>query len=125
MPRTVIGQVSSSYSPGLVVEGRRAVFISGQLPVDASGKLVGAGDMAAQARQTFLNIQRLLNQAGASLANVVKITAFLTSLTDYAKYSEVRRELFAPNFPTSSAVQVAGLVLDGALIEIEAIAVLD
>ena len=125
MQRTILGQVSSSYSPGLVVEGKRLVFISGQLPTDAEGKLVGAGDMEAQVRQSFANVQRLLNQAGASMDDVVKITAFLTSLADYAKYSAVRREFFAPNFPASSAVQVAGLVLEGAMVEIEAVAVLD
>jgi 2-iminobutanoate/2-iminopropanoate deaminase len=125
MQRTVLGRSSSSYSQGLVVEGKRLIFISGQLPTDAEGKLVGAGDMEAQVRQTFANVQRLLNQAGASMDNVVKLTAFLTKLDDYAKYSAVRREFFAPNFPASSAVQVAGLVLDGALIEIEAVAVLD
>ena len=108
-----------------MVEGRRLVFISGQLPTDAAGQLVGAGNMEAQVRQTFANIQRLLNQAAGSLANVVKITAFLTTLADYAQYSAVRREFFAPNFPTSSAVQVAGLVLEGALVENEAIALLD
>lgn len=125
MKRTTLGQSSSSYSSGLVVEGQRLVFISGQLPVDETGALVGRGDLAAQTRQTFANIRRLVNQAGGSLANVVKITAFLTDLADYATYSQVRRELFAPTFPTSSAVQVAGLVLEGALIEIEAIALLD
>ena len=125
MERTTLGQSSSSYSSGLVVEGKRLAFISGQLAVDEGGKLVGAGDMAAQTRQTFANIERLVRQAGGTMANVVKITAFLTDLTEYATYSQVRREVFEPNFPTSSAVQVAGLVIEGALIEIEAIALLD
>jgi enamine deaminase RidA (YjgF/YER057c/UK114 family) len=124
MQRTVLGRSSASYSSGLIVEGGRLVFISGQLPL-SEGKLVGENDFDAQVRATFANIQRLLNQAGGGLGNVVKITAFLTTLEHYPRYNAIRGELFAPNFPTSSAVQVAGLVVPGAMIEIEAIAVLD
>ncbi len=125
MQRSVLGRSAASYSNGLVVEGKRLVFISGQLATDAEGKLVGEGDFDAQVRQTFANIQRLLNQAGAGFDDVVKITAFLTTLEHYPRYSAIRGELFAPNYPTSSAVQVAGLVIPGAMIEIEAIALLD
>ena len=124
MQRRVLGRSAASYSNGLVVEGQRLVFISGQLPTDEAGKLVGADDFDAQVRQTFANIERLLNQAGAGLDDVVKITAFLTTLEPYPRYSAIRGELFAPNYPTSAAVQVAGLVVPGAMIEIEAIAVL-
>jgi 2-iminobutanoate/2-iminopropanoate deaminase len=124
MKRTVIGKTGTPYSQALRVEGGELFFISGQLAVDESGALVGAGDLEAQARHIFASMDKLLHEAGGSLKNIVKIGAFITTMDGYASYGKVRRDVFGDALPTSSTVIVAGLVTPGCVIEIEAIAVL-
>jgi 2-iminobutanoate/2-iminopropanoate deaminase len=115
-----LGAAGTPYSQGLKIgKGAQMVFISGQLAKPAPGQ-----GMGAQAREIFANIDALLREAGGSLADVVKITAFITTLDGYADYSALRKEVFTAPYPTSSTVQIAGLVVPGCLIEIEAIAVL-
>ncbi len=77
--------------------------------------------MGAEARATFANIERALAKAGASMSDVVRITAFMTSLDAYGEYAEVRSEVFGDTLPASATVQVAGLLV-GAQIEIDAVA---
>ncbi len=101
-----------------------AIYVSGQGPLDAEGKLVGAGDMAAQARQVFANIRAVLAEARATMDDVVKITSFITDTSQYAEYSAARAAAFPNHIPASSTVTVAELVLPGMLVEVEAIAVL-
>jgi reactive intermediate/imine deaminase len=99
------------------------VMISGQVPLDAEGQLVGADDARAQTRQVFHNLQRALAAAGARMADLVKLTVFLTDLGDLADFRVVRDEFVDPwNPPASSLVQVSGLVNPAFRIEIEAIA---
>ena len=124
MDRTVLGPAGTPFSQGLKVTGRELIFISGQLAVDERGAVVAPDDLEAQARYVFASIEKLLRQGGASLADVVKITAFVTTLDGYASYGKVRREVFGERLPTSSTVQVTSLVTPGCVIEIEAVAVL-
>jgi enamine deaminase RidA (YjgF/YER057c/UK114 family) len=91
--------------------------------LDASGKLIGAGDIEAQTRQVFENLKAALGAGGASLADVVKITVFMTDLGGLATFRKLRNEYFPKDPPASSLVKVAGLVVPDLLIEIEAIAV--
>ncbi len=100
------------------------IYISGQGPLNSEGQLVGEGDMAAQAHQVFANIRAVLAEAGATMDDVVKITAFITDTSRYAAYSAARAEAFPNHIPASSTVTVADLVLPGMLVEVEAIAVL-
>lgn len=102
----------------------RVVAISGQLPVDADGVLVGA-DAAAQARQVFANLDAALVAAGATSAHLLRFGFFVTDLADVAAIRAARDEYLGdlPR-PASSLVQVAGLVLPGARLEVDAIAVL-
>jgi reactive intermediate/imine deaminase len=100
------------------------VYVSGQGPLDPQGELVGADDMAAQARQVFANLRAVLAEAGATMNDVVKITGFITDTGRYAEYSAARAEAFPDNIPASSTVTVADLVLPGMLVEVEAVAVL-
>jgi 2-iminobutanoate/2-iminopropanoate deaminase len=117
----ILGPVSSTYSDAVVADGQgRFVFVSGQLPLDADGAIVGQ-TLGEQAEVCFDHVERVLGAASAGLADVVRITAFLSALDDYAQYSEVRSRRFGGAFPASTAVQVAGL-LAGALIEIDAVA---
>ena len=101
------------------------VYVAGQLALDKEGKLVGPNDIAAQSRRVFENMRRILETAGSRLGDVVKITVFVTDIRFREPYGEVRKEFFAADPPASTLVQVACLAIPGALIEIEAVAVID
>ena len=99
------------------------VFVSGCVPVDENGRLVG-GDVVAQARQTLTNVGRVLAAAGGSFADVAKVTVYLTDVDDRPRIDPVRREFFGDVRPASTLVEVSRLAIPGARIEIDAIAVL-
>ncbi|MGC9671480.1 RidA family protein [Planosporangium sp. 12N6] len=99
------------------------VAISGQVPLDADGRLVGEGDPRAQIRQVFENLRTALAAAGAGMEHVVKLTVFLTDLADLADFRGVRDEYISlERPPASSLVQVSGLVHPAFRVEIEALA---
>jgi reactive intermediate/imine deaminase len=98
------------------------LFVSGCVSLDADGNLVGEGDVVAQARQVFENIGLCLSAAGASFADVVKVTTFLTDIRDRGRINPVRQEFFGDARPASTLVEVSALVLPGFLIEVEAVA---
>jgi reactive intermediate/imine deaminase len=125
MQRTELGKRTGSFSPGIAVEGKRLIFVSGQVATDAGGQLVGKGDVGAQARQAFTNVEAVLAEAGASLRDIVKITTFLVPMERYGEFAAVRAEVFGGRYPASSTVGVASLVSADYLIEIEAVAVVD
>jgi 2-iminobutanoate/2-iminopropanoate deaminase len=106
------------------VRAGNLLFVSGCVAVDADGKLVGEGDVVAQARQVFENIRLCLAAAGATFADVVKVTTFLTDVSDRARINPVREEFFGPARPASTLVEVSALVMPEFLIEVEAVAVL-
>jgi len=106
------------------VRAGELLFISGCVALDAEGKLVGEGDVVAQARQVFANIRLCLSAAGATFADVVKVTTFLTDIDDRARINPVRQEFFREARPASTLVEVSALVLPEFLIEVEAVAVL-
>jgi 2-iminobutanoate/2-iminopropanoate deaminase len=97
------------------------VYVAGQFGTDEAGT-IAPGGLAAEARAALENVLKAVGEAGGTAADVVKITAYLTSLDDYRLYNEVRQEVFAPNLPTSTAVAVAGLIVKEASIEIDAVA---
>ncbi len=97
------------------------MFVSGNVGQDQNGNLVGEGDCEAQSRQVMANIRAIVEAAGATMADVVKITCFLTDVADYPAYSKVRAETFPSSPPASSTVMVAGLVRPEYLVEVEAI----
>jgi len=99
------------------------IYVAGQVAQDPDGKLVGPGDMKAQARQVFANIEAVLAVAGATMKDVVKITTYVTDMSQYADYSAVRAEVFPDAAIASATVGSPTLVRDGFLIEIETIAV--
>jgi reactive intermediate/imine deaminase len=101
------------------------VMVSGQVPLDADGRLVGPDDARAQTRQVFHNLQMALAAAGARMADLVKLTVFLTNMADLGDFREVRDEFVDPwRPPASSLVQVSALVHPAFRIEIEAVAAL-
>jgi 2-iminobutanoate/2-iminopropanoate deaminase len=99
------------------------VFVSGCVPVDSDGRLVGEGDAVAQARQTLANVDAVLAAAGCSFADVAKVTIFLTDVDDRALINPVRQEFFGDARPASTLVEVSRLAIPGARIEVEAVAV--
>ena len=106
------------------VRAGELLFISGCIAVDGEGRLVGGDDATAQTRQVFANLEAILAAAGAGFADVVKVTVFLTDIGDRPAVNEVRREVFGVTRPASTLVEVSKLVLDGARVEIEAVALL-
>jgi 2-iminobutanoate/2-iminopropanoate deaminase len=100
-----------------------ALYISGIVPVDGEGDLVGE-DVVAQARQVFAIMEQVLAAAGASAADVVKIVVYLLDIDDRPKINPVRQEFFGETRPASTLVEVSRLAVDGALLEIEAVAYL-
>ena len=101
--------------------GAGLVFLSGQLPIDPATGAFPDGGIQAQTRQAILNVQAILQEAGLSLANVVKTTVFLADMGDFAAMNEVYAQFFVQPFPARSAVAVK-TVPKGALVEIECIA---
>ena len=101
------------------------VFLSGTTGTDDDGNIVGRGDIVAQTRRIFEKFSLILQSAGGSLSNIVETTDYVLSLDEYKKTAALRRELFkGPPWPAATGVVVAGLIREGALIEIKGIAAL-
>ena len=98
------------------------LYISGIVPVDAAGAVVGGDDVVAQARQVFAIMQRVLAAAGARPSDVVKVTVYLLDVDDRPLINPVRQEFFGSARPASTLVEVSRLAVPGARLEIEAIA---
>jgi 2-iminobutanoate/2-iminopropanoate deaminase len=114
------------YAPYRLSQGFRVgdlLLISGQTAIDETGELVGIGDFDAQADQTFRNLARVLEAGGSSLKHVVKVTIFLTAMTNFSKIVELRERWFTPPYPADTIVEVRSLYRPEVEIEIEAIAV--
>ena len=113
----------SGFSP--ITKSGNLLFVSGQVPVNAKGDLVGEDDCYLQTKECFFNIESALKSVGATKEDLVKITAFIVRPEDYSKYATRRLELFPEDGPASSTVFISGLVNPKFIIEIEAIAVLE
>ena len=109
------------YSQAIAAGG--FVYVSGQLPIDPSTGVFVAGGIKEQTRQSLLNAQAILREAGTDLSHVVKTTVFLNDIANFAPMNEVYAEFFAAPFPARSAVAVRDLPKN-ALVEIEVVAAL-
>ncbi|MBQ9637503.1 MAG: RidA family protein [Prevotella sp.] len=109
----------SPYSQAIEANG--FVYASGQLPIDPATGAFPEGGIQEQTRQSLLNAQAILQEAGLGLQNVVKTTVFLASMDDFAAMNEVYASFFSSPYPARSAVAVKTLP-KGALVEIECIA---
>jgi len=98
------------------------LFVSGCVALDADGAIVGCGDVTAQARKVHELLGAVLQHAGASFADVLKVTVFLLDVADRHAVNEVRIEFFGATRPASTLVQVAALAMPGLLVEVEAVA---
>lgn len=125
MKRTAIATAQGAPPAGPYSQAIRAggfLFVSGQLPLDSNGALVGAGDIRAQTRAVLDNVSAILQAAGASLADVVKTTVFLTDLGDFQGMNEVYAAAFGMPYPARSTVEI-GRLPAGMLLEIDCIAI--
>jgi reactive intermediate/imine deaminase len=113
----------NGYSHVVEVSGGRTIYISGQVPLDREGNLIGADDFAAQTRQVFENLKVALAAAGATFDDVAKLTVFVTDVSRIQDFREVRNQYCPREKPASSLVQVVALFRADVMIEIEAIAV--
>ena len=104
------------------VRAGELIFVSGCVPVDGEGRLVGGDDVVAQARQVFENIGAVLAAAGAGFEDVAKVTVYLTDIDDRPRVNPVRQEFFGTARPASTLVEVPRLAIPGAKIEVEAVA---
>ena len=101
----------------------KTIYISGQIAFDKDGKLVGAGDMKAQAEQVFKNLETALTAAGAKFSDVVKMNSYITDMSKVQAVRDVRAQYFKDATPARTFVEVKGLVRPELLLEIEVIAV--
>lgn len=100
------------------------VFISGQVALDAEGKLVGAGDAAAQTEQVFRNLQSVVEAAGGTMDDIVKITIFVTDASYRPAVAAARQRHFREDgYPASTYLVVTALAVPELLVEIEAVAI--
>ena len=119
--------LAGAYTHVVVAEGKKTIYISGQVALDASGQIVGKGDLRAQTRQVFENLKTALAAAGATFGDVVKLNTYIVNLTPERRQLLIEgREGFFPkeNPPASTLVGVTALAREEFLIEIEAIAVI-
>jgi len=100
----------------------KLVYISGQIALDKDGKVVGEGDMKAQAEQVFKNLEAALAAAGAKFTDVVKMNTFITDMDKAPAVREVRARYFGDTTPASTLVQVVKLARPEFMLEIEVIA---
>lgn len=108
---------SAAWAP----EGRQ-LFISGQVAQDASGRVVGEGDVRAQTRRVLDNIGLVLEAAGGTFEDIAAVTVYVLDMADLKAIHEVRAEYFRPPYPASTLVQVSRLTDARYLIEINAVA---
>jgi len=116
-----------TYTHVVRATGGSTVYISGQVPVDADGRLVGGSDLEAQARQVFANLRTALGAVGADFSHVTKFTTYVVNYRPEHReiVGRLRLEMLGDTLAASTLVGVQALALPDYLIEIEAIAVLD
>jgi enamine deaminase RidA (YjgF/YER057c/UK114 family) len=112
------------YSQGIRTTGGSLLFIAGQTAVDASGQVVGKGDIARQSEQVFSNLLAVLEAAGGSLENLVMTTTYLTDIGYRAAFGEVRARYYGREVPASTLVVVTSLANPEFLVEVDGIAVI-
>ncbi len=116
------------YSHAVLAQGGRLLFLGGQDATDPSGKLVGPGDVVAQFDQVLRNVQAVLHAAGGEMHHVVQLTVFVRDREEYLRQrkalGEVFRRYFGGYYPAMALFEVSGFFHEGALVEVQGVAVL-
>jgi 2-iminobutanoate/2-iminopropanoate deaminase len=113
------------FSSAIEAPKGRTIYISGLTSRDKEGEVVGEGDIKRQTEVVLDNLRTILEEANATMDDVVKVTVFIRNMEQFDQIHEVRRRYFSPPYPASSMVEVSRLVDPRSLIEIEAVAVVE
>jgi len=113
----------TGYSHVVSARGGRTIYVSGQVAFDARGQLVGKGDLTAQTKQVFANLDTALKAAGATFNDVVKTNYYMLDASQVQVVREIRSQYFTKDLPASTLVEVRRLANPDFLIEIEVVAV--
>jgi enamine deaminase RidA (YjgF/YER057c/UK114 family) len=104
------------------------LFLAGQTASDAAGQIVAPGDIVAQYEQVLQNLQTVVEAAGGNMQDIVKMTIFVSDRDDYRAHlkslGKIHRAYFGNHYPATALLEISRFFQDGALIEIEGIAVL-
>lgn len=107
-----------------IVKVGDTVYISGQLPQDQDGNIVGKGDMVAQTEKTYENLKKCLESVGATMHDIVMLRIFVTNLEEFQKTGDVRKKYFGKYRPATTGLEISRLYFPDAMIEVEATAVI-
>ena len=113
-----------AYSQAVITEGGRIVWLAGQVAAEDSSGNSLAGDFDGQVREVFARLNRTLDEAGGSLADMVTMTVFITDARYGDRFTELRKEIFRDNFPASALITVTGLARPEMLVEVQGIAMI-
>src|SRR5262245_4336319 len=120
----IIPVPQSAYSQAVKIKGGTLVFLSGVGPADEKGVLAAPGDFPGQVRATWENLRRVLAKAGGSVDDIVTMTVYTTERRWGETFTEMRKEVFKTGYPSSAFMEARKFKTPGALLEIQAIAVL-
>lgn len=98
------------------------LFISGVAPLDADLNVLGGDDVVEQTRHVFMALEKILEKAGASFSDILKVTVYLTDVNDRGKINSIRKQYFGSTLPASTLIGVNELAIPGMKVEIEAVA---
>lgn len=132
MAKTIVNPASLAkpvgYANGILAQGGKILFLAGQTGMDATGKIVNPFDLIEQFRQALENMRVIVQEAGGTMTDLVKLTLFVTDKRAYHaqrdRIGQVYREYFGRYFPAMTLVEVKSLYDPHAQIEIEGIAVI-
>ena len=133
MDKTIINPASlarpSGYANGILTSGGRLLFLAGQTGMNATGQIAASGDLVAQFTQALANLKTVVEDAGGTMTDIVKLTLFVTDKPAYRAnlkpLGEAYRSFFGRYYPTMTLVEVKSLFDDEAVVEIEGLAVLN
>jgi reactive intermediate/imine deaminase len=120
-PEEIVAEIQPMFSADAIRHGD-LLFVSGCVPMDTEGNLIGEGDLEAQTRKVMENLATVLKAGGTDFPNVLKTTVYMTDITRRKVADAVRREYFGERPPASTILEVTALTAPGIDIEIEAIA---
>lgn len=118
----------SGFSHGILVTGGHLLFLSGQTASNAEGQIIAPGDLVAQYEQVLQNLQVVVESAGGTMQDIVKMTIFVSNRDDYHAHlkqlGKVHRSFFGTYYPATALIEISRFFQDDALIEIEGLAVI-
>lgn len=119
----------SGFSHGILANNGRLLALAGQTSTNAEGQIVAPGDLIGQYEQVLRNLQLVVNEAGGTMQDIIKITIFVSNRDDYLAHlkplGQVHKTFFGSYYPATALFEISRFFQDGVLIEIEGLAVID